>query len=98
MYARVNSFQVDPKNMAQATKYANETLIPTLQKMKGYKGYLGLSDPTTGRSYAIVFWEDEAAMKASEQAAGQVRSSAVSALNVGTPQVERMEVVIDTRK
>ncbi len=97
MFARVNITHAKPEMAGRVVQYANETIIPAMKKLNGFKGYLGLVDRATGKAYAITFWDSEAALKASEAAAGQARSSAVSDLTLSPPEVERMEVLIDTR-
>lgn len=55
-------------------------------------GESGGKDPATGDGFTITLWESEETMKASEEAAGAMRSAAVASLGGELVDVRRFEV------
>lgn len=91
MHARVTmttGAAVDEKAMS----YLREQLLPQARALEGFKGILDLADPATGEGLTITLWESEAAMKASEEAAGKLRDSASGETGETVVDVKRFEV------
>jgi heme-degrading monooxygenase HmoA len=54
-----------------------------------------LVDRQTGNAIAITLWEDESAMRASEERANALRAQAADEMGAGAaPSVERYEVAV----
>jgi heme-degrading monooxygenase HmoA len=68
MCARVTTAIVPKEKLAQIRKRAAEFSWPETKKMRGYKGYLTLTNAETGDSMTISVWDTEEAMKAAEKA------------------------------
>ncbi len=70
--------------------------VPRLRQMPGYRGLLFLLDRSTGQSMAVTLWENEQALRRSEEMARQVREQTVG----GGPQpaliesIDRYEVLV----
>jgi len=66
MFARVLKSRVKINKIAEATRTFREIVLPLCRKQRGFKGGYYMSDPKTGESVAITFWESEADMLATE--------------------------------
>jgi heme-degrading monooxygenase HmoA len=62
--------------------------------MDGFQGVYFLVDRQSGKGLSITLWESEEAMRASEDAANQLRSESAEASGEEILGVERYEVAI----
>lgn len=93
MYVRASTIVADPAKADEGTKYYSEQMVPSIQHQPGFMGALLLIDRETGKSLGLTFWEDQEALKASEEAANQLRSKGASQVDSpAPPTVERFEV------
>src|SRR5712691_9674448 len=91
MHARVTKFEGPPDQLEAGIKMIKETVIPSAKKLTGFKGGYWLVDRASGKGFGVTLFESEAALKASEDAAAQIRSQAQSVTKI--TGVERYEVV-----
>jgi hypothetical protein len=91
MHARVTKFEGPPDQLDAGTKMIKETVIPAAKKLKDFKGGIWLADRATGKGFGLTLFENEAALRASEDAAAQIRSQASATTKI--TGVERYEVV-----
>ena len=68
--------------------------LPQLQQMDGFKGFAALADRQSGKLLGVAFWENEEALRATEEAVSSVRSGATSAAGGTVASVEQYEVVV----
>jgi heme-degrading monooxygenase HmoA len=68
--------------------------VPQALQIAGYKGIIGLLDRESGKSLSVTFWEDEQAMRASEEEANRLRGESAEAGGETVAGVERYEVTI----
>ncbi len=94
MYARVTTLEAPPEEMDDATRYVQEQVLPQLQQMDGFEGFIALGDRQSGKLLGLGFWESEQALQASEEAASRVRSDAAEAAEGTVAGVEHYEVVV----
>lgn len=98
MWVRMSIFQGAPdqtdEQVEQNNKTLQEKILPTARAMEGFKGVISLGDRTNGKGIALTFWETEAAMKASEEAANQLRQQSADEVAEQVAGVERYEVYI----
>jgi hypothetical protein len=94
LFARVSTFRGSPQEIDGMSKAA-EAAIPV--QLPGEKGVLVLGDRDSGKSVAITFWEDEQAMRGSEEAANKLRTEIAEGGGAEIVGVERFEVLIDER-
>ncbi|GAC1386189.1 MAG: hypothetical protein NVS4B7_11980 [Ktedonobacteraceae bacterium] len=66
MYARVITGQYQPGNFDTAGPIIRDAIVPAAKQQPGFKGVLLLNNHTTGKGIAILLWETEADLKASE--------------------------------
>ncbi|MDP9070940.1 MAG: antibiotic biosynthesis monooxygenase [Actinomycetota bacterium] len=91
MHARVTKLQVEPAELDRANDYYRNTVLAGVRELEGFKGAVTLLDRQTGNVFSFTLWEDEEAMRASEEAGARVRGQASSDLGF-TPTVEHYEV------
>jgi heme-degrading monooxygenase HmoA len=94
VHARVSIFEGPPFKIDDLVSQAREQVLPQARQMDGFKGLIALGDRQSGKTLAITFWEDEEAMRASEEAANQLRSESAEASGEQVAGVERYEVVV----
>ena len=94
MYARLTTIEGSPEKMDEATRHVQEQTLPQLRQMDGFKGFVALGDRNSGRLVGVAFWEDEEALRATEQEVSGVRSGAADAVGGTVAGVEQYEVVV----
>ncbi len=93
MEARVTKFEGSLDQAETFIKYTKETIIPAAKKISGFKGGYWLLDRKSGKGFSVTLFESEAALKASEDTAAQMRTQATQAIGAKITGVERYEVV-----
>jgi len=95
MHARASHIAGSPENAEQGIATFKDTILPELESMDGNRGAMLLVDRASGNALAITLWEDESAMRASEERANQMRSNASDEMGAsGEARVERYEVAV----
>jgi heme-degrading monooxygenase HmoA len=79
--------------MDDATRVLQEQVLPQLQQMDGFKGFIALRDRGSGRLRGVAFWESEEALRATDEAAAHIRSGVAEATGGTVASVENYEVV-----
>jgi hypothetical protein len=95
MYARVTMVTGgSPEQAEQGIADFRNNALPGVKEL-GARGAMLLIDRQSGEGMAITLWEDEAAMRTSEEQANELRRAAVQALgSTEEPRVERYEVAV----
>ena len=94
MHARVTTVHGDAANLDKAIAHVEGTSLPAVRKLDGFKGILYLVNRSTGQGVAVTLWDSEAALRAGDEAAKQIRSEAVAVASGGVDDVSEYEVVI----
>jgi hypothetical protein len=94
MFARVSRFEGSPEGMDEALRHVRERVLPEVQRQDGSKGLIALGDRQSGTVLGVTLWEDEEAMRASEEEANRLRDESAQATNQTVANVERYEVVL----
>ncbi len=97
MFARVSTLQGKPEELDKEIETVRNIVIPKARTLKGLKGFRLLVDRKSGKSIGVSFWETEEDIKASEQTADQLRSTASESAKAKIISVERYEIVIDEK-
>jgi heme-degrading monooxygenase HmoA len=97
MYARLSTLEGSPNGIEQAIASVRDEVWPGAQALDGFKGMTAFVDRATGKMMAVTLWETEEALKASEEAASQLRVDSAEAASARIAGVERFEVVFDER-
>jgi heme-degrading monooxygenase HmoA len=89
VHARVSMFEGSPEQIDEMLRQVQEQVVPQAKQMDGFKGIIALGDRQSGKTMGITFWENEDAMRASEEAANQLRSESAEASGQAEAGVER---------
>jgi heme-degrading monooxygenase HmoA len=94
MYARVTTLEGPPDKIDDAARHVREQVLPQLQQMDGFKGFVALSDRQSGKVLGVAFWESEEVLRATEEAVSRMRSGAAEATGGTVAGVEQYEVPV----
>jgi heme-degrading monooxygenase HmoA len=94
MYARVTTLEVASDRFDDATRYTKEQVLPQLQQLDGFKGFITLGDRESGRVRGVALWESEEALHATEDAASEIRGGVAEATGATIASVENCEVSV----
>jgi heme-degrading monooxygenase HmoA len=98
MLARVSTYQGPPDQIDDGVRYAQENIVPRVQEIDGFEGVYFLVDRQSGKALSITLWESEEAMRASEEEANRLRSSAAEAGSQEVVSVDRYEIAISPER
>ena len=82
------------EQVEEVTRVLSEKIIPMAKQIEGFEGVIAVTNRESGKSLTLTFWESEAALKASQEAANQIRKDAAAATDAEIVDVERYEVTI----
>lgn len=94
MFARVTTFDNMPEQQDEAMHYACEHVIPTLQRIDGFKGFYWLGSHQNNKALVVTLWDNEAAMDASEGKAGKLRTETDATVGSTVEDVKQYEVLL----
>jgi heme-degrading monooxygenase HmoA len=97
MYARLSTLEGSPDGIEQAIASLRNEVWPGAKTLGGFKGMTAFVDRATGKVSAVTFWETEESLRASEEAASQLRVDWAEAASARIAGVDRLEVVFDER-
>jgi len=87
-YARVLTGTVHPGKTDEGVQIVRDSILPVTRQQPGYKGYLSLTDRTSGKAISISLWETEADLLAGETS-GYLREQLGKLSHLLATQVER---------
>jgi len=94
MYARVSEIMSPVDQIDQGIAGFRNQVVPTIEDTEGFvRAYL-LVDRSSGKTLSITVWENEEAMRASEESAAQLRASVTGEMGATSTSVDRYEVVV----
>ena len=94
MYARMTTLDGSPDRMDDATRHVREQVLPQLQQMDGFKGFIALGNRQSGKLVGVAFWESEQAMRAAASSVASVRGESAEAAGGTVANVEEYEVTV----
>ncbi len=94
MHARLTTLEVSPDSTDDTTRVVEEQVLPQLQQMDGFKGFIGLRDRGSGRVRGVALWESEEALRATDEAAARIRGGVEEATGGTIASVENYEVAV----
>ena len=94
MFVRMSTFQGSADSLGRMSTDAEAV---TADQLPGEKGILVIGDRQSGKAIALTFWQDEEAMRDSEEAANKLRSEIAEGSASDIVSVERFEVLVDRR-
>jgi heme-degrading monooxygenase HmoA len=63
MHAQVTTVEVSPAKLDEATHHLRQHVLPELQQMEGFEGFIVLGDQRSGKLLSISLWESEEVMQ-----------------------------------
>jgi heme-degrading monooxygenase HmoA len=94
MYARLTTLEGPPDRIDDAIRYTQEQVLPQLQQMDGFKGFIALGDRQSGKVRGVALWESEEALRATDEAASRLRGGVADATGGRVADVEQYEVAV----
>ena len=94
MHARVSTLEGPPDRMDEGLRHVREQVLPLLHQQDGFNGFVALGDRQSGKLIGVSFWENEQAMRASEEVGNRTRSESAEAMGDTVAGVERYEVAV----
>ena len=94
MYARLVTGTIPPDKLDQAIQLWRDTVLPSVQQQKGFKGVRLLVDRTNGKIASLGLWETEADFQATV-AWNQGQVAKFADLFTLPPVVSGYEVVVE---
>jgi hypothetical protein len=94
MFARVVRYKVSEAKFGEVVP-AFRDAVEQLRDIGGNKGGYLLIDRDNCTATTVTFWENQAALEASEVAASRLRSEAINAVEGEIQNVDRCEVALD---
>ncbi|MCV7399170.1 antibiotic biosynthesis monooxygenase [Mycobacterium fragae] len=91
MYARSTTIQAQPSSIDAGIAHLRDEVMPALQEVDGCVGVSLLVDRQSGRCIATSAWENEEAMRASDERIRPMRDRAAEMFG-GSPEVEEWEI------
>jgi hypothetical protein len=93
MHARVTTLSGSADNVDAGIENFNTTVLPFVRE--GGKGAILLVDRANGEAVSITLWEDEDALRASEERANALRADVAGQMgSVDAPSIGRYEVAV----
>lgn len=93
MHARVTTISGSPSEADAGVDNFRTNVVPFAREQG--KGAILLLDRRSGEAIAITLWEDEEAMRASEESANSLRAQAADQMGAAqTPTIARYEVAV----
>jgi heme-degrading monooxygenase HmoA len=94
MYARVNTLQAAPNRIDDVAQIVREVVFPGIRDLPGFRGYVVLGNPETGKALGVTLWESEEARSSSEARARQIRPQVEAATGGTMEAIERYDVLL----
>jgi heme-degrading monooxygenase HmoA len=96
MHARSGAFRLSSDKVDDAISAFENEQLPRYKEQDGYKGFTLLADRDSGEVLGISFWENEDALKASDELGEEARSEIKErGESDADPETKRWEVVVD---
>jgi hypothetical protein len=73
MHARVTTVEASPAKLDEATQHVRQHILPELQQMDGFQGFIALGDRRSGKLLSIALWESEEVMQPTAEVMSRTR-------------------------
>jgi heme-degrading monooxygenase HmoA len=94
LFARVSRYQIPGARFGEVVP-AFRDAIEKVQQLEGSRGGYLLIDRDNNTALTVTLWETQAALQASEVAAGRMRSDSINAVEGDILTIDRCEVALD---
>jgi uncharacterized protein YuzE len=92
MFARVTTLEGPPEQIDEALRHVRERVLPRIQQYDGYNGFIVLGDRRAGKVLGITLWENQQALRSTEEEANRLRRETAEAVGQAIAGVESYEV------
>ncbi len=73
MHAQVTTVEASPARLDEATHHFRQHILPELQQMDGFKGFIALGNRRSGKLLSIALWESEEGMHPTAEVMSRTR-------------------------
>jgi quinol monooxygenase YgiN len=95
MYARLVEIEnIDPSKREEALQNLRERVIPSLQELNGFAGFISLADAENSRARSVVLWETKEDAEEAERQMKSRREEMVSQLGATVRSADLYEAPI----
>jgi heme-degrading monooxygenase HmoA len=94
MHARMTTMEGSPERLGEGLREIKEDALPQLQQQDGYKGFIVFDNRHNGELIGFTLWENEQAMRASEEVGERTRRESAEVMDDTIAGVERYEVAL----
>ena len=93
MFANVSRVRLQPGKMEEGPTFWQQTILPVLKQLQGFRGLIVLGDPQSNKGMALLLWESEADGEAAlNSRALQQAFEPGMAMLAGQPELEGYQV------
>lgn len=86
-------FESEPSRAEDGIKNIKENVIPSVSQFAGFQGGFWLLDRSSGKGVGVTLFDTPASLKASDEAARQVRERSAQAMQANISQPREYEVI-----
>jgi heme-degrading monooxygenase HmoA len=96
VFGRLTRFAgvADDGSLELYLRLVRERVLPVVRAIRGFSGYLALSDEERGEVLVLTLWASEQQLRESEETTVQLRSEAADKVGATVVSVERFRVAI----
>ncbi len=94
MHARVTTVEASPARLDDAIRHIRVQVLPQLQQMDGFKGFIVLGARQSGKLLSVALWESEEVMRSTEEVVSRTRGGIPHPPGGAVVGVENCEVSI----
>ena len=94
MLARMHVLETTGATYAEGLRLVRDELLPWARESTGFRGPIGLVDRAHDKAFVLTFWEDGAALAASEAAGDRLSLLAAETAGATRRSLETLEVSI----
>jgi hypothetical protein len=94
MYARVPTFKIGAQHLDASVRHFEETSLPQLRKVAGFKGATVLVSREMGVLRVVAFWDTQEALESSFEPTKAVRAQYAEKFGAELVSLEEFEVAL----
>ena len=94
MYARVPTFKIGVQDLDASIRFFEETTLPRLREIAGFKGATVLVDRQTGVLRIVAYWDSRESLRSSFEPTKALRAAYVDKLGAEQLSLEEFEVAV----
>jgi heme-degrading monooxygenase HmoA len=92
MLARIHMLETTPEQHDEGLEIVREQVLPWLRESTGFRGLIRLAHHPGGKTLVLTLWADEAALRASAEAAERISELITATTGASRLALEEYEV------